>query len=287
MSSVSRSFPTPQLAAQPNSFRAFPQSHLSVLTTRHSCALPSLSKVEKSKEKRSLAANPFRIRISAKHARNPFRMCSFKIQHLKPFRMCSSKKRGGGVPQDFTANSASFGGAAFLCYRAACMSNPFLRHVMRRRAFFQCIFSILLVLFFVPLSRRCTGDAADFTRKLLSRPLPRRLRHLLTSPRRPTFFAALTAHTARTTICSTTISTFASIPTRNSSAAKTPFASRCSQDGTRIQLDLQQPLQIDKILLGTTPSQIRAPIRRRLHRLSRNASRRPHLFHRLLLLRKS
>ena len=62
------------------------------------CALPALSKVEGREEKRSLAANPFRIRISAKHARNPCRMRSFKTQDLKSFRMCTHKKRGVGVP---------------------------------------------------------------------------------------------------------------------------------------------------------------------------------------------
>ncbi len=67
-----------------------------MLTTRHSCVLLALSKGEESAEKRSVAANPFRIRSFVKHARNPFRMRTFKIQDLKPFRMCSSEKTGGG-----------------------------------------------------------------------------------------------------------------------------------------------------------------------------------------------
>lgn len=111
-----RSFPIPQLAAQPNSFRAFPQSHLSVLTARHSCALPSLSKVEKNKEKWPLAANPFRIRSFVKRARNPFRMRTFKIQDLKPFRMCSSEKtRGGGVGQESYQQSRPVSSAPGSC----------------------------------------------------------------------------------------------------------------------------------------------------------------------------
>ncbi len=123
-----------QFAVQPNSFRHFPQSHLLMLTARHSCALPALSKVEGSEDKRSLAANPFRMRTSTKLPCKPFRFRTSKTQHLKFFRMCTYKKGGGGVPA-LPAGSPGFASVGLLCYRAGCTSNPFARRVMRRRAF--------------------------------------------------------------------------------------------------------------------------------------------------------
>ena len=71
-------------------------------------------------------------------------------------------------------------------------------------------------------------------------------------PRRPIFFAARTAPTARITICFTTISTSGSTPIKKFISGKNTIRFKMLQDGTRIQLDLQQPLQVDKILLGAT-----------------------------------
>jgi hypothetical protein len=50
----------------------------------------------------SPAANPIRIRTSAKHARNPIGMNSSKTQHLKLFRMNTYRKTRGGAPPPAT-----------------------------------------------------------------------------------------------------------------------------------------------------------------------------------------
>lgn len=92
------SFSSRRLAAQPISFPHSPQSHLLLLTARHSCALHALSEVEGNGEKHSFVANPFRIRTSAKRPCKPFRFRTSKTQRLKSFRMRTYKKRGVGAP---------------------------------------------------------------------------------------------------------------------------------------------------------------------------------------------
>ena len=57
---------------------------------------------------------------------------------------------------------------------------------------------------------------------------------------------------APTTICSITTSIFASIRRSNAISGKNTIRFRMLKDGTRIQLDLRETLNIDKILLGAT-----------------------------------
>ena len=114
-----------------------------------------------------------------------------------------------------------------------------------------------------PRRRPCSGSAAAAAQVGGRRRARRR--------RAPTSCAASTAGIAPTTTCSPTTSTSASIRRRSSSAARTRSASRCSQDDTRIQLDLYANLDVDKILLGGAGAEVRARAERGLRRLSRDA----------------
>ena len=103
----------------------------------------------------------------------------------------------------------------------------------------------------------------------------------------PTSCAASMDHIALITICSSITSISASILKKNLSAARTPFASRCSQDGARIQLDLHSALNVDKILLGNTTLEYERDSGAVFVDFPETLRRGPCLHHRLLLLGKS
>ena len=94
-------------------------------------------------------------------------------------------------------------------------------------------------------------------------------------PRGPTSCAANMAGIAPTTICSTTISTSASIRRRRSSAARTRSASRCSRTTTASNSTCIRSLDVDKILLGDDRAEVRARHRRGLRRFSGDAEAGP------------
>ena len=60
-------------------------------------------------------------------------------------------------------------------------------------------------------------------------------------------------------------------PEKKSISGKNTIRFKMLQDDTRIQLDLHAALNVDKILLGDDPAQVRARFRRRLRRLPRDA----------------
>ena len=66
-------------------------------------------------------------------------------------------------------------------------------------------------------------------------------------------------------------------PEKKFISGKNTIRFKMLKDGTRIQLDLHAALNVDKILLGDNGAEVRARVRRRLRRLSRDAARRPHL----------
>jgi hypothetical protein len=90
---------------------------------------------------------------------------------------------------------------------------------------------------------------------------------------------------APTTTCSSTISTSASIRRRRSISGKNTIRFKMLKDDTRIQLDLFEALNVDKILLGETPRSSTSATPAPSSSIFPRRSSRPHLLHRLLLLR--
>ena len=84
-----------------------------------------------------------------------------------------------------------------------------------------------------------------------------------------------------------TTSTSASIPKRNTSAARTPSASRCCRTARASSSICTPRSRSTKSSSATTALKYERDSGDRLRRLSRDAPHRPHLHHRLLLLRQS
>ncbi len=72
-------------------------------------------------------------------------------------------------------------------------------------------------------------------------------------------------------------------PVKQLIGGKNTIRFRMLKDDSRIQLDLQAALAVDKVRLRRRPAQVRAGIRRRLRRFSRDIEGGWGLFHRLLL----
>ncbi|MGB6597413.1 MAG: M1 family metallopeptidase [Candidatus Acidiferrum sp.] len=122
---------------------------------------------------------------------------------------------------------------------------------MRRRALSQCIFSILVILFSLPL--RVPAQATPQTSTQTSQPSA--AAQTPPSPHEPTqadiLRGAYGPYRANNDLLYYHLDVRVD-PDKKFISGKNTIRFKMLQDGTRIQLDLQQPLQVDKILLGAT-----------------------------------
>jgi aminopeptidase N len=123
---------------------------------------------------------------------------------------------------------------------------------MWRRVSFQCIFSILFILFFSSL--RVSGQATPQTSTQASQPSA--AAQTPPSPHVPTqadiLRGAYGPYRANNDLLYYHLDVRVD-PEKKFISGKNTIRFKMLKDGTRIQLDLQQPLQVDKILLGATP----------------------------------